>query len=239
MKETVLKLFKRKVALITPFLRLLKTIRLRQLSVEDFARNIRVRAHDLIYDRTSEERETFMLECFSNGLRNKTLSTALKLLKPKTLDEAVKMIKKEEKELLNETTTEDAVLEMTCSNDCHMKIAELAKEIAALKSKINRMPFQQPNNIKVLQQSRAAKVPGRVFSRNITGNGNNGNVGLKCHNCNQTGHFANLISVCRWVTRTKNGLASSSAPVPHDDSKPVSKPPSFNNLLYHRAKTKA
>ena len=200
-KKRVLKLFKRKVAPITPFIRLLKTIQLRQQSVEDFARNIRVRAHDLIYDRTSEERETFMLECFSNGLRNKTLSTVLKLLKPETLDEAVKMIKKEEKELLDETTTEDAVLEMTCSNDCHMKIAELAKEIAALKSKINRMPFQQPNNIKMPQQSRAAKVPGRVFSRNITGNGNNGNVGLKCHNCNQTGHFANT---CRLPKRCYN-----------------------------------
>ena len=35
----------------------------------------------MIYDRSAEEREIFMLECFSNELHNEALATALKLFK--------------------------------------------------------------------------------------------------------------------------------------------------------------
>lgn len=52
----------------------------------------------------------------------KALFTALKLLKPNILTEAVKMIKKKEKELIDETFD---------TYECQLKIAELSKEIAA------------------------------------------------------------------------------------------------------------
>lgn len=71
----------------------------------------------MIYDtcRSAEEREIFTLECFSNRLRNKALATALKMFKPKTLAEAMKMIKNEEKELIEESF--DIVNEIAYSCD--------------------------------------------------------------------------------------------------------------------------
>ena len=197
-KDTVVELFKRKVAPITPFLRLLKTTQMKEQSVEDFARVIRIRAFDLIYDRPEEEREKYMLECFSNGLRNKALSTCLRLLQPTTLAEAVKSIKKEEKQLVDEPF--DSVNEITCSAECQFKIAELTKEIAGLKRKIDAMMDarrwpQQPNTRRWPQQPqtqyrRPERTQGRLILRTGTSGGNDKNT-LRCHNCNQQGHFAN------------------------------------------------
>ena len=44
---------------------------------------------------STEEREKILLKCFTNGLHNRDLSSTMKLLKPKTLDEAIELIKNE------------------------------------------------------------------------------------------------------------------------------------------------
>lgn len=198
-KDTVSKIFKRKAAPITPFLRLLKTTQTRQQSVEDFARDIRIKAFDLIYNLPETDREKYMLECFANGLRNKSLATALKLLKPTTLEEAVKNIKKEEKEMVDEVF--DTVHEITCSNECHRKIAELSREVANLKKKIDGMTAVPRPNAYVntnVQFRRPQRMTGRVVTRTT---GPNNKPPLKCHNCNQSGHFANA---CRLPKRCYN-----------------------------------
>jgi hypothetical protein len=135
-----------------------------------------------------------MLECFVNGLRNKALATALRHLKPKTLEEAVKMIKKEEKELVDETF--ETVDELVCSHDCQVKIAELSKEIALLRRKIDTLvssTFTRPSGNN-LQPRRFARMPERVISRTSSRNQNYRPI-LKCHNCNKPGHFANACSL--------------------------------------------
>ncbi len=200
-KETVSKIFKRKVAPITPFLQLLKTTQARHQTVEEFARDIRVKAFDLIYNLSEAEREKYMLECFSNGLRNRALSTALRLIQPKTLEEAVKNIKKEEKELVDEVF--DSVHEITCSNDCQRKIAELSREVANLKRKIDGItsatrPNGYTNTANNMQFRRPTRMTGRVVTRTT---GSASKPALKCHNCNQPGHFANT---CRLPKRCYN-----------------------------------
>ena len=57
------------------------------------------------------------------------------------------------------------MLEITCTYDCHAKISELSKEIAALKAKVQRMTINSSTfrpNFKSVQPGRAAKAPGRV-----------------------------------------------------------------------------
>ena len=72
--ELITQLYHKKTSPVTPLLRLLQLTQKKDQTVEDFAREIRIRAFDCIYNCSTNEREELILECFVNGLKNDILS---------------------------------------------------------------------------------------------------------------------------------------------------------------------
>lgn len=196
-KDLVLKLYRAKVAKLTSFLRLLELKQTSQQSVEEFARAIKIQAYDLIYDKSTDERETLMIESFMNGLKYKNLSIALKLYKPTTLEDAVKMIKKEEKSIKHE----ESVNTINCSMSCQQKLEELQQEVRKLKQSLfdlqrnlNVSRIQGSSNNRTRQNYAQAVKYNMPQRRNVSGQyavrslQNSRNI--VCKNCDFPGHYA-------------------------------------------------
>jgi hypothetical protein len=176
-----------KKAAITPLLRLLEMKQLPNQHVEEFVREIRIRAFDVIYDLPEDKREELMIKCFINGLRNRILSTALEFLSPKTLDEAMKMVKKEDK---NPLLTSHSVDMITCSNNCMSKISELQKTVKVLQEQVERLSNRQ--NVRVRSYSDAVQTR-NFYTKGKQSQGrfqSTQNIVGKCYNCKNAGHFA-------------------------------------------------
>lgn len=195
----VSQLYHTKKAPISAFLQLLQLTQKKGQSVVEFAREIRIRAFDCIYDLTPDEREKYMLECFLNGLRSNVLKTALTYIKPKSLEEAVKMIKKEEKKMdKNQCETVDIV---NCSSGCQAQIEALKKEISFLKQEMTNLRnsqghgrLQERNSrLPTLQGVRQVPQFGRALQRRPNGPYNKTSR-IVCYNCKRPGHYA---ATCR------------------------------------------
>ena len=187
--ELFVKMFKGKSAAITPFLKMLQIKQTATQSIEDFSRELRIRAFDLIYECSEEKREEMMLKCFINGLKNKNLSIALDFYSPKTLDEAVKLVKKEDQNL---TVTESAEV-ITCSQNCHTKILELQKNVRQLQEQISKIGINNDQSRPRTTQWRPrtyAEATKRYTRQNYSRTFNRAPNERKCFNCNQAGHLA-------------------------------------------------
>lgn len=200
-KDLVLNLYKAKVARLSCFLRLLELKQTSQQSVEEFARSIKIHAYDLIYDKSTDDREALMIESFINGLKYKNLSVALKLFKPKTLEDAVKMIKKEEKSIKHEESADT----INCPMNWKQKVEELQQEVKRLKQSL----FDLQRNLNVSKiRSSSNNRPQRNYAqavkynmpqkRNVSGqyavrSMQNPRI-IVCKNCDLPGHYA---SMCR------------------------------------------
>jgi len=195
------RLYHSKTATITPFVRLLKLTQKTDQSVEEFAREIRIRAFDCIYNCSPDDREDLMLECFVNGLKNDIFKIALRHIKPNSLDEAVKLIKKEEKSVGRSRSDTVEVLDCT-GKGCQAQINDLKKEIVMLKREVlnlrNEREFgryqpRQYSRVAIQQGERRPSQLGRRFLPQRINGPSNRPRGV-CYNCKRPGHFA---STCR------------------------------------------
>ena len=124
------KLCKIKVAAITPYAKLFDLKQAQHQHLEDFVREIRIRAYDTIFEFSETDREKMMVKCLIKGLRKQSLSFALEILSPSTLDEAFKLIKKEDEKF--QPTLAEEVDVVHCSGTCKAKMEQLEKQLEKL-----------------------------------------------------------------------------------------------------------
>ncbi len=185
-----------KKAVISPLVRLFELKQEQHQHVDDFIRNIRIRAHDVIYDYPVDEREQLMVTCLVKGLRNEAISSALCILAPKTLDQAWKMIKKED----TKQTTSNSVDVVHCTSNCQSRMRELEKHVQRLEEMVTRL--SSANMRTTFADAVRRSVPLRNnFSNNrfrnsrgtnLATNRNNNNIrdNRRCYNCQNVGHLS-------------------------------------------------
>ena len=192
------KLCKIKVAPITPYVKLFDIRQAQHQHLEDFVREIRIRAHDTIFEFSELERESMMVKCLIKGLRKQSLSSALEILSPSTLDEAFKLIKKED-EKAQPTLSEEAAL-INCSGTCKVRMEQLEKQLEKLEQKVSPLENRSTNHptrsyrdaVKSRPQIRQTHVYRRNDDRFGLRNFNNidRTTRMKCYNCQNTGHVS-------------------------------------------------
>ena len=90
-------LFHEKQSTVNKLLELLKIKQSPSQRIRDFLSDIRVKSWKLMMDDEEDKREEYCVMAFINGLLNHKYSLALKELSPKTLDEAYRLLKREDK----------------------------------------------------------------------------------------------------------------------------------------------
>ena len=142
LKETFLKLYGRKKSDISSWMKLFGIRQKDGQSTKEFMKEVRIRCFKELPELTSEEREPKTLQVFINGLMNDRAQKALKVLQPKTLDEAFEMIKKE-----CVTQEMSATVNVLAEND---EIRMLRDEVSELNKRITSLQ----ETVKMLQQER-------------------------------------------------------------------------------------
>jgi hypothetical protein len=192
------KLCKTKVAPITPYVKFFELKQAQHQHLEDFVREIRIRAHDTIFEFSETDRESMMVKCLIKGLRKKSLSSALEILSPSTLDEAFKLIKKEDDKAQPALSEEVDVVH--CSGTCKAKLDQLEKQLDKLEQKVHALESRTTNlptrSYRDVVRSRPQIRQTYMFRRNDDRfglrNSNNADrvTKVKCFNCQNTGHIS-------------------------------------------------
>lgn len=177
----------------------------------EFCRNIRIEGARLFRETNSIDREEFLVKAFVFGLRSKSASLALQALKPKTLDDALKFVKKEsainsigvqqeENIRLIQPPRQDSSriseLQNAVSN-MQAQIAELKALVMELRtdSKMDRSPNNSPvRNYNPGGQRRPGEA-GRTYADMVAGRNTNRRSTpvqekIQCYACHEFGHIA-------------------------------------------------
>lgn len=180
--DTLTNLFGQKESPISSYVDLLKVQQLPGQSTREFLSSIRISAQKNIYNKSPSEKESMMVMAFINGLQNKAVSRILGELKPKTLEEAFNLVKKEK-------TNDDADgnLFLQIKNEKHDKNnhCQCVEKIEMLSAKVRELEriisLGNARQFRNMQQKPRTQV--------------------QCWNCNQTGHVARN---CRRKTTCQN-----------------------------------
>ncbi|MEL7309469.1 MAG: hypothetical protein AAGK05_17510, partial [Pseudomonadota bacterium] len=157
---------------ITPLIKLFEVKQAQHQHIDEFIREIRMRAHDVIYDYPEDEREDLMVKCLIKGVRNENISSALSILAPKTLEEAWKLIKKEDKKtILSVTNSVDVV---HCTSSCEKKMQELERQLQKLEDKVTKLTNMRTWQSGTFADAVRGKFPARNsrFRNRPNGQGN-------------------------------------------------------------------
>ena len=138
-KQQLIKLFGRQSE-VTPLVKLLDTKQKDGQSRREFISELRIQGYYLLTDKDSNEREKLLVDAFLNGIMNKNLSIALTSLKPKTLDDAFKLAKKEnnyseenKETVLRYFQPNDKIV----NNQLGVEIKSIQQDLIVLKNQIN------------------------------------------------------------------------------------------------------
>ena len=189
-----------KKATISPLVKLFEVKQAQHQHVDEYIREIRIWAHDVIYEYPVDEREQLMVTCLIKGLRNEAISSALGILAPKTLDEAWKLIKKED----NKKTFSNSIDVVHCTSSCQARINALEKHVQKLEEMVTKLSSA---NMRTWPSGTFADaVRGRIplrnnFSNNqfrnsrgnnleTSRNNNNFRDNRRCYNCQNVGHLS-------------------------------------------------
>ena len=192
-------LFKEKQSPVNPVLEFLKLKQQPQQKLREFVSDIRNKAWKTMSDEDDAKREELCVMAFVKGILNKKCSLALEQLKPKSLEEAYEMVKKE-----NSEPQEDEVMRYVANNDggtIEMQIAALAKEVRELRILVLKLTNSQnfrPQNVRHTQPrpfTYAAAIKNHSQLNNLATKNRQETPAfakqpIVCYNCNITGHIA-------------------------------------------------
>lgn len=139
------KLFKEKQTKITPLIKMLNVKQKSNQSLRDYVSELRIEAYKLMKDMPVEEREKYLITVFLNGIWDVKTATAVKSLKPTTLEEAFDMIKKEYKYANvsnaldeNELAVRNIQLDSE-KEDLRQEIGEIKQELKECKEMLRKL----------------------------------------------------------------------------------------------------
>lgn len=203
--EKLIELFGKKESKVSSYSNCLKVKQLPGQSTRSFLSTVRVHCQKLFYNQTTEERETWLLKSFINGLMNAEARKVLDELKPRTLEEAFSLIKDEKFENGFQEECIFAINKESQTCSCSRRIENLLHRIKELELKVNSQTTRQ-------YQHREQKNVSQV---------------TKCFNCNMPGHIARY---CRKKPTCRNcGIAGHIAENCRRWSKPVE--PKFRRMF--------
>ena len=166
-------------------------------SLHDFAKAVRIEGYKLLRLETPKKREEYFVMAFTNGLRDKKCKLALRQINPQTLDEAVKLIKREPltMEYPEQVRALDESDKMTI---LERKIDELCAELRVVKDKLTRLcpEFNSPVRYSdaVKRNLAAPPVAPQIYRRSdpprLMDGRQNEQQTLRCYNCSANGHIA-------------------------------------------------
>lgn len=184
---TLCRLYKLKEAKVSKLIDFLG-IRQRNMKLMDFVSEIRAKGWQLMGENDPEKREEYMLMSFINGLDSKECSLAVQQLNPKSLDEAVELVKYEQNNTnYKAEVAGEQVLVMDHTVELTKQVRSMHKEIEALKSKVDHLTellldgkIKTPANHEKRQS----------FRPRFSAANNTRLQGVTCYNCNKKGHIA-------------------------------------------------
>ena len=167
-------LFKEKQTKVSPLIKLLNVRQKANQTLRDYVSELRVEAYRIMKELSIQEREQYLITAFLNGICDSRTSTAIKSLKPLTLEEAFNMVKKEQKYSPNSDLDFDVAVRNikyeTENDSLRQAVAKLTSEVNDCKNMIRKL--LKANNVPQTRKS---------------------NSTIKCFNCQEN----HLLKDCR------------------------------------------
>ena len=184
--KTIVTIFRKKESSTSPIAALLKTKQGRNENLEDFRTNFRCIAFDNISHYASDKKEKYLIKAFINGLVDRIAAKAVKMVEPKTLDEAFKLAKKQIK--CNSSKTSEDLFAMRNYNNNNHEVSDLKRKVNELEKLVQTLQRQ----VSGMLSYKGKNQPGPPLpNQNFRGNPQISNMqGIKCYNCNKMGHIA-------------------------------------------------
>ena len=201
LKTKLLELYHIKSTKVTPIINIL-ILKQEDMTLRQYLTAIRVAGVREMPDDDEGEREKTLVSIFLKGVNNRLAARATEIMKPKTLEEAFNLMKKEDKSRYNDKLR-------IINNDFN---TERWQETEMLKRRINELE----NRIIDLERSRETKYSKlpvtkirqetKCFNCNEKGHiARNCKKPLICKNCNKSGHIS------RFCKLTKRPVANKEA----------------------------
>ena len=141
LKNKLMIIFKEKETKIGTMVNLLNLKQKPNQSVREFISEIRIESWKVMGDEDAETRESNAVLSFINGIRNRTISTALRQLSPKTLEEAYALVKREAKKDMQDTQEDVETIRIMANSNQNMEtmMKNMAQEILELKQLVSKL----------------------------------------------------------------------------------------------------
>lgn len=169
-KDELLKLYRTKTTKVSPIITVLNC-RQENMSIREYLTTIRVAGMKQMPDHDDNEREAILINIFLKGINNRNAAKATELMRPKSLEEAFNLIKKEDKKPENYY-----VRKMITDAD-----VQKSNEIEILKKRISDLEFK-------LKQIEKNQIFKKHFYHEKASNDQKRKS--ECYNCKEEGHIA-------------------------------------------------